>query len=104
MKRLRYRFSLISDESQFTEFTVFRKFCNNLHHVEERIKQARNLAKKAAGRKRSRAIKIAQSLKRSGSFQVWDFRDFEALPTNLHLRKSTVCRMPHQPQNWELRH
>uniref|UniRef100_A0A914Z028 Potassium channel domain-containing protein n=1 Tax=Panagrolaimus superbus TaxID=310955 RepID=A0A914Z028_9BILA len=64
-----YRFSLISDESKFAEFAIFRKFCNNLHHVEERIKQARNLAKKAAGRKRSRAIKIAQSLKRSGSFQ-----------------------------------
>uniref|UniRef100_A0A914PH63 Ion transport domain-containing protein n=1 Tax=Panagrolaimus davidi TaxID=227884 RepID=A0A914PH63_9BILA len=65
-----YRFLLISDKKRFAEFATFRKFCNNLHHVEERIKQARNLAKKAAGRKRSRAVKIAQSLKRTSSFQV----------------------------------
>uniref|UniRef100_A0A914P4T6 Ion transport domain-containing protein n=1 Tax=Panagrolaimus davidi TaxID=227884 RepID=A0A914P4T6_9BILA len=64
-----YRFLLISDKKRFAEFATFRKFCNNLHHVEERIKQARNMAKKAAGRKRSRAVKIAQSLKRTSSFQ-----------------------------------
>ena len=66
----RYRFQLITDKKRFAEFAQFRKFCNNLHHVEERIKQARLLAKKVAGRKKSRATRIAQSLKRTGSFQV----------------------------------
>ena len=43
-----YRFHLISDIEKFAEFHQFRKFCSDLHHVEERIKTARMLAKKAA--------------------------------------------------------
>uniref|UniRef100_A0AC34R8E4 Ion transport domain-containing protein n=1 Tax=Panagrolaimus sp. JU765 TaxID=591449 RepID=A0AC34R8E4_9BILA len=65
-----YRFYLISDDNRFADFRKFRKYCSDLHHVEERIKLARALAKKAAIKRQIKPKIFSQysmSFKRRGS-------------------------------------
>ncbi|KAE9555554.1 hypothetical protein FO519_001225 [Halicephalobus sp. NKZ332] len=64
-----YRFHLISDVEKFADFHQFRKFCSDLHHVEERIKTARMLAKKAAIKENDASTVSENSL---GSFEFSD--------------------------------
>uniref|UniRef100_A0A7E4VDL7 Ion_trans domain-containing protein n=1 Tax=Panagrellus redivivus TaxID=6233 RepID=A0A7E4VDL7_PANRE len=77
-----YRFHLISNRDKFAGIPQFRKFCNNLHYVEERFRTARSLAKQSALRKASK--RFSQPFKRQTSLPERDGPNEDSNPNDYH--------------------
>ncbi|KAI1731392.1 ion transport protein [Ditylenchus destructor] len=95
-----YRFHLMSDEQKFVTFAAYRRYCAKLQHVEERIRKARFLAKRAGDRRvMKKPLRLPRALIKQLSMQdmkssAGDGHTNEPFITKSLMRSATNVMIP----------